>query len=499
MAGAEVVRLQRGAAIDVFDPGSDRRPKNVRAEKAVIGTILNRNLTLDRVIDLLQPEAFSDRLLGNIYGEIRQRLVNGIPVAADTIVDWVSMDGTFNGDERRGTQYLSELLNCAVSIDIRGFAETISNCSVRRQVIEASEKAIAAAMNPRLDISAEVTKLTAGIDGAAQGASRYRTSTFDEALDAAINEAAESQARGDAGGLPLRGWPRLARSLVMKPKELTCLAAIPGGGKSGLGWQLAIGMAREFRDSGKPVRETGGVLGFSLEMSASALATRALATVSGVSAWKIHRGEINEAEMNHVKAAREELRGLPLELLDINGLGKEAVKSLMYRQKLRWGHIALTIVDHCNLLTHGDYGAKHGTAAGTSDVADSMLHLAKTFDTHMLALVQLNLKDLKARKDHRPGLGDMRYSSNFEQNANNVLFIHRESQWLSDQPPDIEPGEDRYAYEERKRKWEDRRDSLQGVADLIVEKVRMGPANHNIKLLFDPVKTSFCEDPKFPL
>ena len=500
MAEAEVVRLfQEPATIDVFDPGTERSPKNAQAEKTVIGTLLARNKALDSVVDFLVPGHFSDLRLGSIYDETRRRLVAGQSVDVMTLAEWVSADPSFGGDQRKSTQYLSTLLKDAVSIDIRGYGKSIESCAVRRDLVAAAHKILTVARNPRANVTAEIAKLTAELDGASLGADKQRISTFDDALDSAVQEAAEAHARGSPGGLPLTGWPRLDRSLVMKPKEITVLGGRPGSGKSGLGWQIALGMAREFRDSGRPIKETGGILGFSLEMSKEALATRAISAASGVDAWSILRGETTASQMERVNAAREELRGLPLELLDINGLTKEQIRTLMFRQKLHWGKIALTIIDHCHLVDLGDYGEHHGQASGMTTVANAVLDWAKSFDTHVLALVQLRIKSMIDRKDHRPALGDIHSTSSFDNNAQNIVFLHREIQWMPAVPPAMEPAEDGYAYQQRRQTWMDKREQAENEAEAIIAKVRSGPAGHVIKLFFDGKTTSFSEKPGEPI
>ena len=495
MAVAEVVRLRRETSIENFDPGSEDRPRNVRAERSVIGTLLCRNMVLDRVIDLLHPEHFSDRLLGNIYGEIRQRLINGIPVEVTTICDWVSMDHSLAGDQRAATRYLSEILNCAASVDIRGYGETIANCAVRRAVIEASEKAIAAARNPRVDMQQEVTKLTAGIDTAAQRGDRFRTSSFDEALDAAIKHAHDAHERGNAGGLPIPGFPRVSKAFTLLPQELSIIAGVTGAGKSGVAWQMVINIARWIRDEKIPLREIGSILGFSLEMRRESLGIRALSTVSGIPANDILHGNISKGQLDRLEGAKEELKNLPLSIVDINGLTKQDIKLKMYREQLRFGKIALVVVDHLNLVSHGQYGERHGKASGTADVADATLELAKQFNCHVLGLCQLNQKDMAARNDHRPTVADIRYSGNFAANADNIGLLHRQIMWEPTAPPAMEPGEYHDDYRRRKSDWENRQSDLSTEAEMLIGKSRMSAAGYSIPLIFDAPTTSFSERP----
>jgi replicative DNA helicase len=79
-----------------------------------------------------------------------------------------------------------------------------------------------------------------------------------------------------------------------------------------------------------------------------------------------------------------------------------------------------------------------------------MKAMAKRLDVPVLLLAQLN-RELHKRMDKRPILSDLRESGAIEQDADLVLFLHREEYYNRDDP------------------------TLAGKAELIVAKARNGP------------------------
>src|SRR6202035_2697094 len=148
----------------------------------------------------------------------------------------------------------------------------------------------------------------------------------------------------------------------------------------------------------------------------------------------------------------------------------EQIKAHMYRIQMKYRKIGLCIIDHLNLVDTGSYGERHGMAAGTSSVADATQRLAKTFECHVLGLVQFNLKAMSERRDHRPTMADFRLSGNFAQNTDNAVLLHREIQWVSDKPPEMERNEFPNDYVQRKSKWEFDREDLKIRAEAIIGK-----------------------------
>ena len=98
-----------------------------------------------------------------------------------------------------------------------------------------------------------------------------------------------------------------------------------------------------------------------------------------------------------------------------------------------------------------------------TEISRSLKGMARELDVPVLALSQLS-RAVEQRRDH-PRLSDLRDSGSIEQDADVVMFIHREDKIRedSDRP---------------------------NIADIMVEKHRNGPVGR-VELYFDDEKASF--------
>ena len=104
--------------------------------------------------------------------------------------------------------------------------------------------------------------------------------------------------------------------------------------------------------------------------------------------------------------------------------------------------------------------------------------MAKEMEIPVIELCQLN-REVTKRKgaDRYPQLSDLRESGSIEQDADVVIFLHRD--WMAG----IE--------------FDEQGNSTDRQADLVIRKWRNGNANYNVPLDFDPPKMKFMERSTF--
>lgn len=83
----------------------------------------------------------------------------------------------------------------------------------------------------------------------------------------------------------------------------------------------------------------------------------------------------------------------------------------------------LIVIDHINLVS---VKGQSNTTERVSEVSAALKELAMELKVPVLALSQLN-RDLTKRDDKRPMLNDLRGSGSIEQDADVVMFLHREA------------------------------------------------------------------------
>jgi replicative DNA helicase len=229
------------------------------------------------------------------------------------------------------------------------------------------------------------------------------------------------------------------------------LAARPGLGKTGLALSIAHHLG---------VRRGLGVGVVSLEMSQRELGYRLLAIHTGVDTRQV-RGRLRAGD-SRITDAMGVIDATPITLDDAAGQTVLDVRAKA-RRLAAAGGLDLLIVDYLQLLLSDAPGQSR--VDEVSRVSRQLKLLAKELHCPILALSQLS-RALMQRASKVPQLSDLRDSGALEQDADVVLFIHREE-----------------AY--------DPQNAQQGVAELHIAKNRHGPTGV-VMAQFDGPTTRFA-------
>lgn len=188
--------------------------------------------------------------------------------------------------------------------------------------------------------------------------------------------------------------------------ELLILGARPSVGKSAFSLQVAWNMAR----AGHKVYYV------SPEMSKEQLTTRLMAIESDVPYMAIKGGSLSADQTDKLKAARDRIINLPLE---INDSAEQNINSLRMQTRLMAASngIDILMVDYLQLLCSGDDSKEAVTV-----VSKGLKAIAKDISIPVWAVSQLS-RQIEYRDDKRPRLSDIRGSGQLEQDADVCMFI----------------------------------------------------------------------------
>ena len=255
----------------------------------------------------------------------------------------------------------------------------------------------------------------------------------------------------------LRGVPTGIRDLDemlsgLQPSDLIILAARPSVGNTTLALDMARMSATNYDKS---------VLIFSLEMSSQQLVDRMLSAESKVNAWNLRTGRINgDNDFSRLRDSLDKLSKAKIFIDDQPGNSIARMKATSRRIKAEKG-LDFIVVDYLQLMTTSK---NHDSMVNqVTEISRSLKSLAKELDVPVLALSQLS-RAVEARGG-KPRLSDLRDSGSIEQDADVVMFIHRED----------------------KGKDESERNNI---AEILIEKHRNGPTG-KVELYFDGKTTSF--------
>ena len=235
----------------------------------------------------------------------------------------------------------------------------------------------------------------------------------------------------------------------LREGELFVLAARPAMGKTALALNIAQHVAS---NQANPK----AVAVFSLEMSKESLLTRMLCASARVDQQRFRAGYLNPDERRSLQESMYQMVEAPLFIDDTAGTNLMDVHSKLRRLQAEHD-LGLVVIDYLQLMQ--GRGRFENRVQEISSLSRGFKLMSKELRVPFLVLSQLSRAPETRPGDHRPMLSDLRESGSIEQDADMVAFIFREEVYRPD------------------------KESLKGIAELILAKQRNGPTGR-IKLAF---------------
>jgi replicative DNA helicase len=477
--------LQHAADDEEFDaetPTYRQLPRNIEAERGLLGAIFVDNRALEQVSEFLVAEHFALTAHARIYEAMMKLIDRGQIADPTTLRPYFEADNSLQ--DIGGAQYLAQLAASAINvINAREYGRIIYDMHLRRELISLGERVVNDAYDNDIDLEATTQiedaeqalydlATTGDFDG---GFQPFKTAVM-EAIKVA--DAAHSRQGGLAGvGTDMIDLDKLLGGLHRS--DLLILAGRPAMGKTALATNIAYNAAKNFLDS---KGNEGAVVGFfSLEMSAEQLAARILSEQSNVPSDRMRKGELTNEEFSRLAQASNLLHEVPIYIDDTPALTVSALRTRARRLK-RQSNLGLIVIDYLQLISGSSKSRADGRVQEVSEITRGLKTLAKELDVPVLALSQLS-RQVENREDKRPQLADLRESGSIEQDADVVMFIYRDEYYLEKSNPMQRGDEGPDKFAQRQSDWEARMDRARGKAEVIVAKQRHGPVG-SVKLAF---------------
>jgi replicative DNA helicase len=428
-------------------------PQNIESEKALLGSIMLRPEALAEIMDILRSEAFYADKHKTIFDAMSHLYEKREPIDLLTLSSKLKESGDL--DRIGGVSYLTEIVNAVPSSsNAEHYAAIISKKHTMRKLIEAAEHIAKIGYDEENEIEEILDKAEKKIYEVTSKNLSGKYVEMKDVLGAAMERLDRiHKSKGELRGVPT-GFADLDIKLSgLQNSDLIILAARPSMGKTSLALDIARNAA---------IRHNIPTAIFSLEMSTQQLVDRMLSAESRVNAWRLRTGKLSlESEFEQIRASLDPLSKAPLYIDDqaANNILKirSVVRRLKHEKKL-----GLVIIDYLQLMTPIHAKGAENVVQQITEISHSLKQLAKEFDIPVLALSQLSRA--VEQRGGRPRLSDLRDSGSIEQDADVVIFIHRD------------------ANDEGGGKKQD--------AEILIEKHRNGPTG-TVKLFFDQDKSSF--------
>ena len=422
-------------------------PRNLDAEKGVLGSVLLINEAIDEVGELLRADHFYHDAHNKIYTAIHDLYENNVRgIDPVTLAEELERRGEL--EDIGGAAYVIDILNSVPhAAHVRYYARIVRDKWMQRSLIAACTEILTDCYEPQ-----------GTVDDLLQSAER-RVFTIVEQQDDTANMAIgdillEAFTRidermnkdGSVAGITTGFSDLDYQTTGLQPTELIILAARPSMGKTALVCNIAEAIARE---SGK------GVMLFSLEQSDLEIAERFLCITAQVNGHDLRTGNLSDEQRDQLAAASDQLHNLPLFIDDKPARTMSQIAAISRRQH-RKEPLGVVIIDYLQLIEPEEKQIPREQQI--SGISRRLKFLAKELRVPVIALSQLN-RGVELREDKRPRLADLRESGSIEQDADKVMFLHR---------PDAYDPEDR-----------------PGEAEVIIAKHRSGPTGI-VKLTWRP-------------
>jgi replicative DNA helicase len=397
-------------------PEERELPKNLEAERSVLGAILMHNGVYTQVADLLQPADFFRDAHRRLYASMR-RLLDRPDGAVDLVTLKEDLGARGELEKIGGPVYVTGLVDgLPRGVNVKHYAGIIKAKALLRGLIRCAN-----------DLQAEAYAAEAPAD---------------ELLLKADQQLLELQKGGGGRLVPLQeSWPALVENLDYRaahkgeltgvttgfpsidemtsgwqPGDVVVIAARPSIGKT----TLVLNMATAAALAGQ------GVGVFSMEMRRRQLELRMLSSLSGIPLTRLQGGRLfGDAEHELQSQALGTMHALPLYIDDTRARTVPDVRAACRRIKSEHD-LRLVVIDYFQLM--GSSLDRRG-ATRNEELADSsrrLTVLAGELEVPILLLSQLNRR-ADDRPDPKPKLSDLRECGALEQDADIVSFLHRKN------------------------------------------------------------------------
>ncbi|MDQ5955293.1 MAG: replicative helicase [Patescibacteria group bacterium] len=429
-------------------------PQTLETEQALLGALMIRPEGMFEVSDIISQDAFYSEKHRIIYRAMVALYGKGEPIDIESVRARLSDQGEL--EHIGGVSYLALLASeVPAASNAQHYANQVQKKYMLRALIDAGEYVAELGYDEVEELDETLDKAEKKIYEVTSTPTLSKFVSLRETLSGAWQRLEHLHEHKDELRGVRTGFRDLDNMLAgLQKSDLIILAARPSMGKTAFALDIA-------RQAGVQHQVPVGI--FSLEMSAQQLVDRMVSAEARVNSWNLRTGHITEQEdWTRIKDAYERLSAAPIYIDDQPGSTILKMRAVARRLKRENG-LGLLIVDYLQLMVPTNTRASDSVVQQVTEISRSLKNLARELDVPVLALSQLSRA--VEQRGGKPRLSDLRDSGSIEQDADVVMFIHRDDKRNpeSDKP---------------------------NIAEILIEKHRNGPVGA-IELYFDEKRTTF--------
>ena len=385
---------------------------SAEAERAALSCCLRSEELARRAASDLSPGEFSERQAGYVFRSMTRILDRGgVPDLTLVIAD---LREAKQLEQAGGVAYIAALDSDWPDLLRFGqYLEAVKRAATRGRVVSTLRDCIGLAADPDTGVEALIQKTIAALRDEATALPGWVLEGIERDVQEALDEA-EQQLRP---AMPT-GFPRIDAAMAggVRQGEVVLVAGRMGMGKT----SFALNVCETMAGGGNPT-----VL-VELEMRRQELIHRSLASNPRVRLSDIREGLLNRFDKERVHKAADDLKMLPLWILDQARASATMSSVLTIARRAKKGvDLRVLCVDSINHL-NDDTKRSHERREEVASMARALKLAALELDIAVLLLCQIN-REPAHTNDRRPHLHHLAEADALAQHADTVWMLHRES------------------------------------------------------------------------
>lgn len=385
-------------------------PNNPEAEQACLGALLLDPEALGTVVRYIRAEDFYQNAHGEIFTAIVALNEKGQKADIITITEEMRQAGTL--EKVGGPGYIANLTSTTPSsANVEYYARIIQEMATRRNLIKLSAQVSSLAGDDTTETGIILDEIQAKIFEITQSRKTATYHSIKDLIPEVITTIEQLSNNPNAfSGIPSGLSDLDAMTSGFQNSEFIVIGARPSVGKTALALTIASHVAID--------RRTPAAF-FSLEMSEHSLMNRIIAAEAQVQGDKIRTGRLSSADLLSLMDAAGRIYEAPLYIVDMPNMKLLELRTMARRLVLE-RQVKIIFIDYITLITHENADLPRWEQI--SSISRSLKALARELQIPVVALSQLK----REAEGKQPNLADVRESGSIEQDADLILFLHRE-------------------------------------------------------------------------
>ncbi len=388
-------------------------PKNIEAEKALLGSLFWSKDSLQKACEEVQKELFYLDSHAKLFEVIKDLYESKQPVEIDTVVSELVNRNLLS--QIGGVEYLNEITDSvATGANIEYYINKVYEKYTLRRMIEVATQIVTKASDPESDVSNTIDEAERNI----LNITKLRRTTSFRSIQEVLSKTQEdlemlAKNKGKLTGLTTGLGDLDALTEGLHPTQLIVIAARPAVGKTA--FALNVGMA-----AAKTTKKNIAI--FSLEMPAEQLISRMISSLGQIDNKKLQTGRMENEDWRRVNEAISQLADTNIYFHDAGSVTPAEIKAKCRRLATQGEGLGLVIIDYLQLI---DSSSRYSGSRQqeVSEISRNLKTMALELEVPVIALSQLS-RNVEKREDKKPVLSDLRESGAIEQDADIVAALH---------------------------------------------------------------------------